>query len=111
MHEKAWKKGDVIDIPLPCRWWTESVVSKDGAKHTAVFYGPILMAARLGIEGMRKDATRSCNYYAHDYSVPEKLRSVKFEPPETWKRLSPPPPYDRGWIDADYLRVTEEGGK
>ena len=100
VHEKAWKKGDVIDIPLPCRWWTESVVSKDGAKHTAVFYGPILMAARLGIEGMRKDATRSCNYYAHDYSVPEKLRSVKFEPPETWKRLSPPPPYDRGMDGA-----------
>ena len=89
-----------IDIPLPCRWWTESVVSKDGAKHTAVFYGPILMAARLGIEGMRKDATRSCNYYAHDFSVPEKLRSVKFESPETWKRLAPPPPYDRGMDGA-----------
>ena len=100
VHERVWKKGDVIDIPLPCKWRTESVVSKDGAKHTAVFYGPILMAARLGIEGMRKDATRSCNYYAHDYSVPEKLRSVKFEPPETWKRLSPPPPYDRGMDGA-----------
>ena len=100
VHEKVWKKGDVIDIPLPCKWRTESVVSKDGVKHTAVFYGPILMAARLGIEGMRKDATRSCNYYAHDYSVPEKLRSVKFESLETWKRLSPPPPYDRGMDGA-----------
>ena len=58
------------------------------------------MAARLGIEGMRKDATRSCNYYAHDFSVPEKLRSVKFESPETWKRLAPPPPYDRGMDGA-----------
>jgi len=100
VHERVWKKGDVIEIPLPCTWRTESVVSKDGAKHTAVFYGPILMAARLGIEGMRKDATRSCNYYAHDFSVPEKLRSVTFEAPETWKRLAPPPPYDRGMDGA-----------
>ena len=99
-HNSKLTTPNSIDIPLPCRWWTESVVSKDGAKHTAVFYGPILMAARLGIEGMRKDATRSCNYYAHDFSVPEKLRSVKFESPETWKRLAPPPPYDRGMDGA-----------
>ena len=99
-HNSQLTTPNSIDISLPCKWRTESVVSKDGAKHTAVFYGPILMAARLGIEGMRKDATRSCNYYAHDYSVPEKLRSVKFEPPETWKRLSPPPPYDRGMDGA-----------
>ena len=99
-HNSQLTTPNSIEIPLPCRWWTESVVSKDGAKHTAVFYGPILMAARLGIEGMRKDATRSCNYYAHDFSVPEKLRSVTFEAPETWKRLAPPPPYDRGMDGA-----------
>ena len=99
-HNSKLTTPNSIDIPLPCKWRTETVVSKDGAKHTAVFYGPILMAARLGIEGMRKDATRSCNYYAHDFSVPEKLRSVKFESPETWKRLAPPPPYDRGMDGA-----------
>ena len=99
-HNSQLPTPNSIDIPLPCKWRTESVVSKDGSKHTAVFYGPILMAARLGIEGMRKDATRSCNYYAHDFSVPEKLRSVKFESPETWKRLAPPPPYDRGMDGA-----------
>ena len=99
-HNSKLTTPNSIDIPLPCKWRTETVVSKDGAKHTAVFHGPILMAARLGIEGMRKDATRSCNYYAHDFSVPEKLRSVKFESPETWKRLAPPPPYDRGMDGA-----------
>ena len=99
-YERVWKAGDAIEIPLPCSWRTESLISKDGVKHTAVFYGPILMAAHLGIEGMRKDATRSCNYFAHDYSVPEKLKSVKFEPPQTWTRLAPPPPYDRGMDGA-----------
>lgn len=107
-HAKDWKKGDAIEIPLPCRWRTETVVeTKNGKRHTAVFYGPILMAARLGIEGMRKNATRSCNYYTHDYSVPEHLKSIAFEPPETWERLSPPPPYDRG-MDGASPEVPEE---
>lgn len=99
-YVRDWKSGDVIDIDLLCDWRTESVISKDGTKHTAVFYGPILMAARLGVEGMRKDATRSCNYYAHDFAVPEHLKSVKLESPETWERLAPPPPYDRGMDGA-----------
>ena len=99
-HNSQLTTSDSIDIDLPCTWRTESVVAKDGTKYTAVFYGPILMAARLGVEGMRKDATRSCNYYTHDFAVPEHLKSVKLESPETWTRLAPPPPYDRGMDGA-----------
>lgn len=107
-HTQVWKRGDVIDIPLPCRFWTERATAGESTNRkidesknpTAVFYGPILMAARLGVEGMRKDALRSTNYYTHDYAVPEHLKSVAFEDPATWKRLAPPPDPDRGMDGA-----------
>jgi len=65
------------------------------------------MAARLGVEGMRKDALRSTNYYTHDYTVPENLRSVKFEPPETWTRISAPAPVKKGALPAEAEDFTE----
>ena len=100
-HKKVWKVGDTVEIPLPCRFRRESVVhSQTGSRSTAVFYGPILMGAHLGIEGMRKDAVRSCNYFTHDYSIPEHLKSIPLEDPATWTRLAPPPPYDRGMDGA-----------
>lgn len=95
-HNRRFAPGDAIEIPLPCAWRTENA----GPGKTAVFYGPILMAAKLGTDGMRKNALRSCNYYTHDYSVPPYLEKILFEPPSTWERLSPPPPYDPGMDGA-----------
>ena len=48
----------------------------DDPSHAALFYGPWLLGGCLGTEGMRKDATRSLNYYEHDYTVPEHLRDI-----------------------------------
>ena len=95
-RSRRWKKGDTIEIPLPCRFHEENA----GENRTAVFYGPILMAARLGVEGIRKDALRSTNYYTHDYSVPEKLSKVVYFPPETWRRLDKPASPDPGMDGA-----------
>lgn len=94
-HTKRWGKGDTIEIPLKCQFRTENA-----GEHRAVFYGPILMAARLGIEGISKDALRSTNYFSHDYKVPEHLQSIAFEAPATWKRLPPPPAPERGMDGA-----------
>lgn len=103
-HSRHWQTGDAIEIPLPCRFWEETLAAKspdaDATGRTAVFYGPLLMAARLGVEGIRKDALRSTNYYTHDYNVPEHLRSVAYEPPAAWRRLPPPPEPDRGMDGA-----------
>lgn len=58
--------------------WTFRLEPAPGApERVALFYGPWLMAGCLGTEGMRKDATRSLNYYEHDYTVPEHLRHVR----------------------------------
>lgn len=62
----------------------------------ALFYGPWLMAGCLGTEGMRKDATRSINYYHHDYTIPKSLKVVPLGD------ISKLKPYDEVFDKRDY---------
>jgi len=92
--------GDVIDIDLPCSLRTEE--TPDHPERKAVFYGPILLAGRLGCEGVAPDDIRALDYYEHDYKVPKGIERVVLEPYETWVRLSKPPPHKKVWDDASH---------
>ena len=92
--------GDVVDVALPCALRTEE--TPDAPKRKAVLYGPVLLAGRLGCEGVSPDDIRALDYYEHDYKVPERLKSVALEPFDTWMRLAKPPPHKKVWDDASH---------
>ena len=92
-HSRIWKRGDALEIPLPCRLRTESIPAAPSRK--AVFFGPILLAGRLGVEGIAKNRLRSTNYATHDFAIPPHLASVPLEPLDSWRRIAPPPPPPR----------------
>ena len=92
--------GDAVDIDLPCRLRTEATPDRPDRK--AVFYGPVLLAGRLGCEGLAPCDVRALDYYEHDYKVPERLARIALEPGETWTRLAKPPPHKKVWDDASH---------
>ncbi len=47
---RLWKSGDRIEMALPMRLTTEPL--PDSGHYAAFFYGPILLAGRLGTEGL-----------------------------------------------------------
>ena len=94
------KAGDTVAIDLTCRLRTEALPDIPARK--AVFYGPILLAGRLGCEGVAPYDIRALDYYEHDYKVPANLEHVALEPTEGWTRLAKPPPHKRVWDDASH---------
>ena len=51
--KRVWKPGDVLTLKLPAALRLER--AKDAPSMVSVFYGPLLLAGRLGREGMPKD--------------------------------------------------------
>ncbi|MBQ1345717.1 MAG: glycoside hydrolase family 127 protein, partial [Kiritimatiellae bacterium] len=94
------KAGDAVVIDLPCRFRTEA--TPDCPERKAVFYGPILLAGRLGCEGVAPYDIRALDYYEHDYKVPARIEHVVLEPTEGWTRLAKPPPHKKVWDDASH---------
>jgi hypothetical protein len=47
---RTWKQGDKLDIELPMQLSTEQLA--DGSNYYAFLYGPIVLAARMGTEGI-----------------------------------------------------------
>ena len=47
---RVWRTGDRVDMALPMRLTTEPL--PDSHQYAAFFYGPILLAGRLGTEGL-----------------------------------------------------------
>ena len=47
---RTWKQGDQLDIELPMQLSTEQLA--DGSNYYAFLYGPIVLAARMGTEGV-----------------------------------------------------------
>ena len=92
--------GDVIEIDLACSLRTESTPDRPDRK--AVFYGPILLAGRLGCENVSPWDIKSLNYFDHDYKVPAALEHVALEDPAAWTRLDEPPRHKKVWDDASY---------
>jgi len=51
--KRVWKTGDVVTLKLPAALRLER--AKDAPSMVSVFYGPLLLAGRLGREGMPND--------------------------------------------------------
>jgi hypothetical protein len=51
--KRVWKTGDVVTLELPAALRLER--AKDAPSMVSVFYGPLLLAGRLGREGMPND--------------------------------------------------------
>ena len=49
--ERVWRDGDVVDVELPMRLHLQPLPGASDI--AAVMYGPIVLAARMGREGMR----------------------------------------------------------
>ncbi|MGM9786975.1 MAG: glycoside hydrolase family 127 protein [Candidatus Cryptobacteroides sp.] len=71
---RNWKDGDIVELHFPMTLRLERMASDPGK--AAIFYGPLLMAARLGTEGFEgcqpdSDPTKYNDYYKYDYHIPE----------------------------------------
>lgn len=73
---RTWKNGDRIEVRYPMSFRLEFL--PDDPARAAVFYGPVLLAGRLGTEGFEgcqpdSDPTKHNDYYTYDYKIPEGL--------------------------------------
>ena len=70
---RKWKAGDVVEVTYPMSLHVS--VTPDNPDKGAIMYGPIVLAANLGTEGMTapapfSDPTVRNDYYTYDYHVP-----------------------------------------
>jgi DUF1680 family protein len=87
---RNWKTGDRIELEYPMM--LEEIPTPDNQNVVSVSYGPIVLAAKMGTEGMKKPAPFSNpklhnDYYSYQYNVPANLSNelnVKGKPVETW---------------------------
>jgi DUF1680 family protein len=75
LHRK-WNKGDRIEITYPMSLRMEP--TPDDPKVAAIMYGPIVLAGKMGTEGMKKpqpyhDPKDPYQYYNYDYHIPASL--------------------------------------
>ncbi len=52
---RVWKTGDRVDLSLPMSLWTEPM--PDDPSIQAAMYGPLVLAGRLGSEGLTREKT------------------------------------------------------
>lgn len=76
MIDRIWKDGDIIEVEFDMDLQFEP--ASDGSGLGTLVYGPIVMAARLGTEGMESPAPYSNpalynDYYTYDYHIPAGL--------------------------------------
>ncbi len=74
--ERIWKEGDRIDVEFDMALTFEP--TPDSSGKGALIYGPVVMAARLGTDGMEAPAPDSNpllynDYYTYDYHIPAGL--------------------------------------
>lgn len=91
--QKKWKIGDKVEVAFDTRIRIEES-SADNLVN--LFYGPVLLAGRLGKEGMEDPAPDSNpgiynDYYTYDYHIPDNLpteidiQSLRQTAPLRWK--------------------------
>ena len=76
---RTWKNDDRIQVRYPMSLRLERLA--DDPSKAAVFYGPVLLAGRLGSEGFigcqpDSDPEKHNDYYTYDYNIPEGLDVV-----------------------------------
>ncbi len=74
--EREWKDGDKVEVDFDMKLKFEPAPDKSGKG--ALVYGPVVLAARLGTEGMESPAPYSNpelynDYYTYDYHIPTGL--------------------------------------
>lgn len=74
--DKKWRNGDQIAITYPME--LKAVATPDNPDKVAFTYGPMVLAGKMGTEGMVEPAPYSNpnlhnDYYTYDYQVPDNL--------------------------------------
>ena len=73
---RTWRAGDRIEVRYPMSLRVET--TPDDPQRGAILYGPIVLAARAGTEGMIDPAPHSDpslynDYYTYDYHIPTSI--------------------------------------
>ncbi len=74
--DRTWRDGDRIEVRYPMS--LHLATTPDDPSRAAVMYGPIVLAARCGTEGMvapapYSDPTKHNDYYTYNYHIPTTL--------------------------------------
>ena len=76
--ERTWKSGDEIFVKyhMDLHW----EYTPDNKNIVALLYGPVVLAGKLGTEGMKAPAPYSNpklynDYYTYDYNIPENIEN------------------------------------
>ncbi len=86
--DREWKNGDTVSWQLPMSLHSEALT--DSPKQRALLFGPIVLAADLGREGLDKisdyvdDQTQYSNFPAPD--VPSLVSGIDFEKSNDWAK-------------------------
>ena len=88
--DRKWQNGDKLEVTFPMK--LKLSATPDNPDVVSVSYGPIVLAAKMGTEGMQKPAPFSNpklhnDYYTYDYHVPATLSNVlnvKGKPVSEW---------------------------
>ncbi len=89
--DRKWNRGDRIDVTYPMSLRVEP--TPDNPSKGAILYGPVVLAANLGTEGISapapfSDPTVRNDYYTYDYHVPANISDkLPFGIDEVKKRL------------------------
>lgn len=74
--DRKWKSGDKVEVTYPMS--LRLVPANDNAKVAAIAYGPVLLAARAGKEGMTgtvpfHNPEDPYQYYGYNYQIPSTI--------------------------------------
>ena len=81
--DRVWKTGDRVDLELPMDLSTQSMPDDPGLQ--AVMYGPLVLAARLGKQGLTSEMTYGgydCELTGKPVAVPDMTGDLKN--PASW---------------------------
>jgi DUF1680 family protein len=76
---RKWRDGDKLELTLSTSVRCE--VAPDDSSKVVLLYGPIVLAGRLGTEGMQSPAPDSNpelynDYYTYNYNIPDHLKDI-----------------------------------
>lgn len=83
--DRKWRDGDRIEVTFDTELSVET--APDNKSIGIVKYGPIVLAGRLGTEGMQSpapfsDPSKYNDYYTYDFHIPSSLKEVALNPSE-----------------------------
>jgi DUF1680 family protein len=76
---RKWRNGDKVELTLPTSVRCEA--APDDSSKVVLLYGPIVLAGRLGTEGMQSPAPFSNpalynDYYTYNFNIPSHLKDI-----------------------------------